>query len=153
MYSLRKYLLRKHSPQVNSSKIEGIEKTCQQVDQPGTVISKRRLATFLRKGKLREVVSFSGPGKQTWFIPISRGVHHKWSTPRGVAHPIQPWYTKSGPPYESWSGSPRLQFWLPQTLTLASLAPNMALRALVGPSTLCLGPLCVLSHYMSGDTC
>ena len=95
-----------------------------------------------RKGKLREVVSFSGPGKQTWFIPsavvctISGPPHDAWLTPPAMVYPT------NGAPHEPWSTppavvhptsrgpkvvhstsralrhnvsglAPRLQFWLP----------------------------------------
>ena len=89
-----------------------------------------------RKGKLREVVSFSGPGKQTWFIP---------SAVVCVAHPIQPWYTKCGPlqpwctpemvhptsrgpPHQPWTKSgPLYESWsTPQWFRSGSQAPVLA---------------------------
>ena len=130
-----------------------------------------------RKGKLREVVSFSGPGKQTWFIPsavvctISGPSHDAWLTPPAMV------YLTNGAPHEPWSTPPAVvqkwstlrvviyatmvQVWLPgsssgspQTLTLASLAPNMAPPCSSRPrdtmywATICLDTL-VIRHHTS----
>ena len=92
--------------------------------------------------------------------PTSRGVSQKWPTTRGVAHPIQPWCTpkvvhptsRSLRHNGSGLAPPRLQFWLPPNLK-SGFPRSKYGSPCSSTGTLCLGPLYVLSHHMSGDIC